>query len=170
LTGLLSSHSTHRLPEADIGLTLNMANIPTVFVALTVVRHAGRYLLVEEHTGLWSIPGGRADAGELLAEAAKRECLEESGVAIELEALIRIEQTPLTEGARVRAFYLARPIDAITPKSIADEHTLRAAWFTPAELAQLSIRYRGYARAIAHVEAGARLLPLDALVTEHAPW
>lgn len=63
-----------------------MASIPTVFVALAVVRHAGRHLLVEEHTGLWSIPGGRADPGELLAAAAVRECFEESGVAIVLEA------------------------------------------------------------------------------------
>jgi len=38
---------------------LNTEVIPTVFVALAVVRHADRYLLVEEHTGLWSIPGGR---------------------------------------------------------------------------------------------------------------
>lgn len=144
--------------------------IPTVFVALTVVRSEGRYLLIEEHTGLWSIPGGRADPGERLAEAAIRECREESGVEVTLEAILRIEQTPIGPGARVRAFFVARPTAAIEPKAFADEHSRRAGWFTFAEVLALSIRYPGYAAAIAHVERGAPCLPLEALVTEHAPW
>lgn len=144
--------------------------IPTTFVALVVVRHDGRYLLVEEHTGLWSVPGGRADFGEALAAAAVRECREESGVDVVLEAIVRIEQTPFEESSRVRVFYLARPEGALIPKSIADEHSRGARWFTRDELAGIAIRYPGYARALAHVEAGRRLLPLDALVPETDPW
>lgn len=143
--------------------------IPTVFVALTVVREGDRYLLVEEHTGLWSIPGGRADPGEHLTDAVIRECREESGVAIELESILRFEQTPMGPFARVRAFFLARPIGGAL-KIESDEHSRRAQWFTREQIASLDIRYPGYLRAIDHVEAKRRVFPLDLLVTEHAPW
>lgn len=143
--------------------------IPTVFVALTVVRDGDRYLLVEEHTGLWSIPGGRADPGEHLTDAAVRECREESGVEIALESILRFEQTPMGPFARVRAFFLARPVGGAL-KTISDEHSRRAAWFTRKEIDALDIRYPGYLKAIAHVESGGRVHPLDLLVTEYSPW
>jgi ADP-ribose pyrophosphatase YjhB (NUDIX family) len=143
--------------------------IPTVFVALTVVRDGDRYLLVEEHTGLWSIPGGRADPGEHLTDAAIRECREESGVEIALESILRFEQTPMGSLSRVRAFFLARPTGGAL-KTIEDEHSRRARWFTRAEIDALEIRFPGYLRAIQHVESGGRLYPLELLVTESSPW
>lgn len=140
-----------------------------MFVALTVVRERDRYLLVEEHTGLWSIPGGRADPGERLADAAIRECREESGIDIALESILRLEQTPMGPFTRVRAFFLARPVGGAL-KVVSDQHSRRAAWFSRGEIDALDIRYPGYRRAIQHVESGARVHPLELLVTEHSPW
>eukprot|EP01039_Chlorochromonas_danica_P008526 gene8526-9399_t len=58
------------------------------------VRIDGRshYLLVQEfgNAGFWC-PGGGVDVGETISSAAKRECLEEAGVAIELKGILSIE-------------------------------------------------------------------------------
>jgi 8-oxo-dGTP diphosphatase len=40
--------------------------------------------------GLWSVPGGRVEAGEYLNDALKREVLEETGIDIEVGALAGI--------------------------------------------------------------------------------
>lgn len=49
-----------------------------------VTLSAGRLLLVQRATapgrGLWSLPGGRVELGETLAEACIRELLEETGI------------------------------------------------------------------------------------------
>ena len=49
-----------------------------------IVRDADRLLLVRRGTepgrGLWSVPGGRVEAGETLAEAVVRELAEETGI------------------------------------------------------------------------------------------
>jgi ADP-ribose pyrophosphatase YjhB (NUDIX family) len=49
-----------------------------------VALSAGRLLLVQRATspgrGLWSLPGGRVEGGETLAEACVRELAEETGV------------------------------------------------------------------------------------------
>lgn len=50
------------------------------------------YLLVQEfgNAGFWC-PGGGVDVGETISSAAKRECLEEAGVVIELKGILSIE-------------------------------------------------------------------------------
>src|SRR4051812_2995301 len=60
--------------------------IPTWYFALVVVRRGHRFLLTQEkkYGSTWSIPGGRAEAGEELGAAAIREVLEETGVPIRL--------------------------------------------------------------------------------------
>ena len=49
---------------------------------------AGRLLLVRRGrppaAGLWSLPGGRIEAGETAAEAAEREVLEETGLQVRI--------------------------------------------------------------------------------------
>src|SRR5262245_60629830 len=92
--------------------------IPTWFFALVVVRKGDRFLAVHEakHGQRWYLPAGRAEPGETLAEAALRETLEETGVPIVLEGLLKLQHTPLRDSARVRALFLARPADDTPPK------------------------------------------------------
>jgi ADP-ribose pyrophosphatase YjhB (NUDIX family) len=63
-------------------------NAPEVCVGAVVV-HDGRLLLVRRGrgaaVGLWSIPGGRVEWGETLAEAAVREVTEETGLHVVVE-------------------------------------------------------------------------------------
>ncbi len=146
--------------------------VPSLFVALSIVRDGDRFLLIEEHDGRWSLPGGRVEPKEALPTAAVRECLEESGVAIELEAIARIEHTHRPAGVRVRVYFLARPARASAEaKSAPDEHSRRAAWFTVDEVATLRLRAPEVAMAIRHAAEGrARFADLSILSAEGNPW
>jgi ADP-ribose pyrophosphatase YjhB (NUDIX family) len=55
-------------------------------VGAVVHDSAGRLLLIRRghapHAGLWSLPGGRVEAGETPEEAVRREVLEETGLHV----------------------------------------------------------------------------------------
>ena len=59
--------------------------------ALVVVRKGNRFLLVHErkHGQRWYLPAGRVEFGETFPEAAKREVMEEAGVPISLDGILR---------------------------------------------------------------------------------
>jgi phosphatase NudJ len=142
--------------------------IPSHSFALCVVRRGHRYLLVEEkkHGQTWYLPGGRVEPGETLMDAAVRETLEESGVPVVLDGLLRLEHTPGPRGLRLRAIFTAHPADDTPPKSTPDEHTLRAGWFSPAEMADLQLRGEDVARYITLLEGGAPVAPLSLIGQE----
>jgi len=65
---------------------------------------------VEPGAGAWDLPAGYLDAGESFEAAARRETLEEAGVAVELVALAGVYHSP---GANaVTVVYRARAIRA----------------------------------------------------------
>ena len=110
--------------------------------ALVLVRRDQRVLVVREtrHGGGWYLPAGRVEPGESLMDAAVRETLEEAGVPITLEGVVRVEYTPVGRSVRVRAIFTARPSDDTPPKSVPDEHTEEARFVTLEELATLPLR------------------------------
>ncbi|HWC14520.1 MAG TPA: NUDIX hydrolase [Actinomycetota bacterium] len=63
-----------------------------------IIQREGELLMVkrarEPALGLWSIPGGRVGTGELLADALRREVLEETGLTIEVGELAGILEVP----------------------------------------------------------------------------
>ena len=152
---------------------MSRAPIPTWYFALVVVRKGERFLVVHErkHGQRWWLPGGRVEPGESLATAALRECLEESGVPVVLEGLLRLEHSPASDTARVRAVFLARPLDDTPPKTTPDEHSLEAAWLTLEELevlrGQRQLRGEGFLTWFRDVASGrAVAAPLSLLGQE----
>jgi len=65
-----------------------MCDEPTL-IAIAVVEHNGRFLVGMRPpetvlAGLSEFPGGKVEPGELPAQAAVRECLEETGLEVEV--------------------------------------------------------------------------------------
>jgi phosphatase NudJ len=145
--------------------------IPTHAFALVVVRLGRRFLVVKErkHGQRWYLPAGRVEPGETLADAARRETLEESGVPIELEGLVRVEHSPGASANRLRAIFVARPADDTPPKSAPDDETLEARFVTLEELAELDTRGEEVEALFRFVADGGPVYPLTALTWEGAP-
>jgi phosphatase NudJ len=117
--------------------------VPTWSYVFAVVQKGERFLLVQEtkHGQTWYLPAGRVEPHESLVAAVHRVTLEEAGVPIVLDGLLRVERTVRAgSGVRLRVFFAARPADDTPPKSVADSESLGAAWFTLAEAERLPLR------------------------------
>src|SRR5579862_2920889 len=142
--------------------------IPTWFFALAVVRLGRRFLLTQEkkYGESWSIPGGRVEIGESLAEAAIREVMEETGVPIHLDGVLRLEHAASATGARVRVIYLATPTDDGEPKRVPDDESLGAAWLTLDEIRTLKLRGADLRALLEMVASGCPVYPIELIGRE----
>ena len=75
-----------------------------------VVIHRGHVLLIrrggEPLKGEWSLPGGLVELGEDLAEAARRELKEETGLDVEPLEILTVFDRIFREGRRVRYHFV----------------------------------------------------------------
>jgi len=147
--------------------------IPTWCFSLAIVRLGHRFLIVQErkHGQRWYLPAGRVEPGESFVDAAKRETLEEAGVPIAIDGVLRVEHTPHPDGtARSRVIFLAHPVDDRPPKSEPDRESLGARWVTLEELDQLDLRGDEVRDLFSRVASGAPVYPLSVLALESADW
>lgn len=149
------------------------APIPTWYFALVVVRRGHRFLLTQErkYGSTWSIPGGRVEHGETLHDAAIREVYEETGVPIQLDGILRVEHTvPPTRDsdshARVRILFMGTPIDDTAPKTMSDDESLGAGWFTLEEIRGMPLRGAELRVLLENVASGRQVFPLDLIGPE----
>ena len=148
--------------------------IPTVFIVLVAVQRDDQFLAVQElekFNRTWYLPAGRVDPGETLEEPAIRETLEETGVPVKIDGIIRVEHTPMNTGdARLRVIFAASPLDDTPPRSTPNEHTLQAAWVTLDELRKLPVRGQDVISIFEYVVSGGAIYPLHLLTYEGAPF
>ena len=108
-----------------------------------VVREQGRVLLVKRANppsmGQWSIPGGRVELGETLAQAVERELLEETGLRVRCGDLItHLEVIDHDFVGRVRFHYLILDFWAewVSGLPQAGDDVLEVGWFSRQDLDQ----------------------------------
>ena len=118
-----------------------------VFIVINIVKNEqNKYLLIQESNKLfaesWYFPAGAIEVGEDIITASKREALEESGIVIEPEYLLKIEHNLIANDEQVfnlRFLIVAKPIGG-TIKSHIDHHSIQAKWFSKEEINGLFLR------------------------------
>jgi len=90
---------------------------PTVGVGAFVFDNEGRVLVIERGhppgEGRWSVPGGRLEWGETLAQAVAREVREETGLHAEIGPLVCVVESTGSAGARSDAEHRGVSIEPI---------------------------------------------------------
>lgn len=113
---------------------------PVVAVAAIVYDPQGRVLLVERGTppgeGMWTVPGGRLEATETLAQGVAREVREETGMIVEVGALACVVERIGDDHHFVILDYVAR---AIGGELAAASDARAAKWVDEGELQQLPL-------------------------------
>ncbi len=99
-------------------------------VTAIVINDRGEVLLqLRRDTGTWAPPSGGVEPGETVAEAVKREVLEEAGIEIEPKAIVaalsgaayNVTYPNGDQLASVTTVFRCRPLDAAPPRVNDDE-------------------------------------------------
>jgi 8-oxo-dGTP diphosphatase len=127
--------------------------MPVVGVGAIIFDEAGRVLLVERgkppSLGLWSVPGGKLEVQETLAQAVAREVREETGLIVEVGPIACVLERMAADYHFVLLDYFAR----VTGGKLAPASDARDARFVdPDELASLPLT-EGLADVLARARA-----------------
>ena len=111
---------------------------PTLAVGAIVIRDDSLLMVLrgrEPNKGLWTVPGGRVEAGEYLADALQREVREETGIDIQVGDLLGVLERRGDDHHFVILDFLAQPRagTTLTPSDDAAD----ARWVPLPEVAKL---------------------------------
>ncbi|MFD8764102.1 NUDIX hydrolase [Streptomyces mirabilis] len=100
-------------------------------IAVAVIVHAGRVLLIRRSAPAaslpWTFPSGKMEPGETAGEAATREALEEAGVVVEPVSLLGERVHPVTGWpvAYVSCQLVSGTAHAASPREVAEVRWVR---------------------------------------------
>jgi ADP-ribose pyrophosphatase len=115
--------------------------LPQVAVGAVVFRDGAVLLVKRAHMpgkGLWAIPGGRVEAGEGLADAVRREVLEETGIVIDPgEPIYAFDYIEREQDGSLRFHYVIVDLWAayVSGEPTGGDDALEARFMTPAQVA-----------------------------------
>lgn len=119
-------------------------------VACTLIQDQGRVLLVKraegKYQGLWNLPGGFVDRGEPPEEAACRECLEETGLVVEVGSLMGI----FSERGQVE-IVLTYEAHVLSGRLEAGEEASDIGWFGQNDIPWGSLAFDSTRRSLKHL-------------------
>jgi ADP-ribose pyrophosphatase YjhB (NUDIX family) len=110
-----------------------------------VVWHGERVLLIRRgkppRVGQWSLPGGAQKLGETVAEAARREVREETGLVVEVGEVLAVVDLIERDGERVRYHYTLIDFGAEAPGAELRPggDAAEARWFSLDEIERLGL-------------------------------
>jgi 8-oxo-dGTP diphosphatase len=111
-----------------------------------LVEEGGRILMVRHmrpgHYDFWVAPGGGVQGDESLAEAARREAREETGIDVEPIRLAYIEELTQPDVRHCKFWFEARAVgerQCVVPADASREHITEAAWLTRAQLRERQV-------------------------------
>jgi 8-oxo-dGTP diphosphatase len=114
---------------------------PKVAAAVLVLQNE-RVLLVrranEPFRGMWTLPAGFVNGGEDPAEAAARECLEETGLSVRVTRVFDIVAG--REHARGADFIIVYQAEVLSGEMAADDDADAVEWFDKNNLPSLAFR------------------------------
>lgn len=133
--------------------------------AKAVVVHDGRVLLTRcvDHTGEWyCFPGGGQEPGETLADAARRECLEETGAEVDPGPMLAVlEWHDTAHDTHAVEFYFRCTLRAQTRKPTTPDTTqLAVEWVELAKVPHIDLKPTALQAVVRDLNAGFRYLGL----------
>jgi 8-oxo-dGTP diphosphatase len=93
---------------------------------------------VQPGKGLWALPAGYVDAGEDPRLAAARETQEETGLQVQVGAVVDVYPSSVTGGHRGASFFLAFRAEVVGGTLAAADDALDAGFFAADELPELA--------------------------------
>ncbi len=111
---------------------------PAIGVAGVIFNQADEVLLIRRKyppsAGLWSIPGGKQEAGESLVAACEREVLEETGLCVHAKHIVAVVERCDAHFHYVIIDFLAQLVEGQDHTPVAKSDVTEACWVAVTKL------------------------------------
>jgi 8-oxo-dGTP diphosphatase len=121
-----------------MAIPVNNPPIPAIGVSGIVFNEQHSVLLIKRNQppalGLWSIPGGKLEAGETLVEACRREVKEETGMDIRVVSMVAVVERKIDRFHYVIVDFLAELESVCSATPVAQTDVSEARWVSMQQL------------------------------------